>query len=102
MAFYLDKGQEVFTKELHNWFEYKDEKKLCESTISQSNEIKSDEILNAQFHSNSENEIIFTPTIAINNYMFPKQYDLKELGFFINEISEDNDFKNKEKIASFA
>ncbi|KAF2511509.1 hypothetical protein EYY60_08755 [Flavobacterium zhairuonense] len=101
VAFYLDKGQEVFKKELHNWFEYKDEKKLCESTISQSNEIKSDEILNAQFHSNSENDIIFTPTIAINNYIFPRQFDLKKLSFFINEISEDKDFKNTDKIASF-
>ncbi|MRX70408.1 Protein-disulfide isomerase [Flavobacterium resistens] len=96
VAFYLENGQEFFMKELHNWFENKDEKKLCATPISPLNEIKINEILNAQFNSNSENNIIFTPTIVINKYIFPKQIDLKELSYFLSEISEDKDFQEYE------
>lgn len=89
IAVYQDFGQETFMKVLSNWFKLKDEMKLCATQISQANESKINEILNAQFNSNSDNNIIFTPTFVINKYIFPKQYDLRELSHFISEMSED-------------
>lgn len=92
MALYLDQGQEVFMKGLHNWFKDKDENKLYTTQISPTNELKINEILNAQFNSNLENNLIFTPEIIINQYLFPRQYDRKKLIHFIYELSEDEYF----------
>lgn len=70
LAAYHDFGQETFMKVLSNWLKVKDEKKLCATQISQANESKINKILNAQFNSNSENSIIFTPTFVINKYIY--------------------------------
>jgi hypothetical protein len=93
VALYLDKGQKIFMKGLQNWFNDKNENKLYATQISPTNEPKIDEILNAQFNSNLENNLIFAPEIIINKYLFPRQYDRKNLIHFINELSEDEDFQ---------
>ncbi|KQX10226.1 cysteine peptidase family C39 domain-containing protein [Flavobacterium sp. Root420] len=94
VALYLEEGQKKFIKALHNWFEDQDENKLCQTPISSENELKINEILSAQFNSNLENNLIFTPEIIINQYLFPKQYDRKTLIHFIYELSEDEDIIN--------
>jgi len=93
VAIYYSQGQEVFMKTLHNWFEDKDENKLSGITIDGQNELKINEILNEQFRWNQKNDFTYTPAILINQYVFPKQYDRKELIHFINDLSDDEDFQ---------
>lgn len=93
VSIYYDKGQYAFIKALHGWFKIKDEDKLNSTGTSQLNELKMNEILNEQYNWNQENNILFTPEIIINQYVFPKQYDRKELIYFINDLSEDEDFQ---------
>ena len=90
---YYDKGQDSFIKALHNWFENKDEDKLNSNGTSQLSDLKINEILKEQFFMNQENNITFTPAIIIDQYVFPKQYDRKELIHFINDLVEDEDFQ---------
>ncbi|MFV7235503.1 thioredoxin domain-containing protein [Flavobacterium sp. ZB4R12] len=90
---YYDKGQYAFIKALHDWFKNKDEDKLNSTGTSQLNELKINEILDEQYNWNQENNILFTPEIIINQYVFPKQYDRKELIYFINDLLEDEDFQ---------
>jgi protein-disulfide isomerase len=89
---YYNKGQEVFIKELYNWYKNKDEDRLSSIDISQLGNLNVYEILDEQFNWNQKNGISFTPTIIINNYFFPKEYDRKELIHFINDLAEDEDF----------
>lgn len=89
VSIYYDKGQEAFLKALHIWFKYKDENQLVVSEKSQITNFKINEILQEQYIMNQANNIPFTPTIIINQYMFPKQYDRKELRHFINDLIED-------------
>lgn len=37
----------------------------------------------------NQNKINFTPEILINGYSFPKEYDRKDISFFIEELSEE-------------
>lgn len=96
VALYFDHGQEGFMKGLKSWFGDKDDNNLNEMEVSPTNEMLINEILNAHFNSNLENNLIFTPEIIINNYLFPKQYDKKKLIQFIDNLSEDEDFLSKE------
>jgi hypothetical protein len=89
---YYNKGQDAFIKGLYDWYKNKDEDKLNSTDVSQLSNLKIYEILNEQFNWNQENGISFTPTIIINNYFFPKEYDRKELIYFINDLVEDEDF----------
>ena len=36
-----------------------------------------------------DNKINFTPEILVNGYSFPKEYDRKDISFFIEELSEE-------------
>jgi protein-disulfide isomerase len=91
---YYDKGQEMFMKALHDWFENKDESKLVVSENSVINDCKINEILSEQYSMNQANNVSFTPTIIINQYQFPKMYDRKDLTHFISDLLEDEDIFN--------
>lgn len=89
---YYDYGQEVFMKSLQNWFENKDDSRLIVSENSVISDLKIGEILHGQFLMNKANNISFTPTIIIDQYIFPKIYDRKELIYFIHDLLEDEEF----------
>jgi thiol-disulfide isomerase/thioredoxin len=89
---YFEKGQDVFLKALHNWFEYKDIERLEITEETQSTHLKINEILHEQFLWNNDNEVKFTPTLIVNGYHFPKQYDRNDLIHFIKDLEEDDAF----------
>jgi hypothetical protein len=37
----------------------------------------------------TEHKINFTPEILVNGYSFPKEYDRKDIAFFIEELNEE-------------
>lgn len=86
---YYDNGQEAFLKALSNWFEYQDVSQLIVSEKSLVTTSKIDEILQEQLLMNQANNIPFTPAIIINQYMYPKQYDRKDLIYFIDDLIEE-------------
>jgi hypothetical protein len=51
--------------------------------------LKINEILHEQFLWNNDNEVKFTPTLIVNGYHFPKQYDRNDLIYFIKDLEED-------------
>ena len=89
---YLEKSQDTFVKALHSWFENKNIKQLEHTETPVCSYLKIIELLNEQFLWNQKNKIIFTPTIIINGYHFPKEYDRNDLIYFINDMEEDEDF----------
>jgi Thioredoxin/Vitamin K epoxide reductase family len=94
VAIYFNQGQAIFTKALHDWFETKDATKLDSLANTGISELKLNLILEEQFNWNQVNEINYTPAIMINNYIYPKQYDSKNLIHFINDLSDDEDFQS--------
>lgn len=86
---YFDNGQEAFMKALHDWFENKDESQLIVSEKSVITDLKINDILQEQYLMNQANEISFTPAIIINQHLYPKMYERKELVYFINDLLED-------------
>lgn len=92
LAIYYDQGQKAFVNALHDWFDNKDENKLDNLGIFEWDESMINEILKEQFQWNQANDLTYTPAILINQYIFPKQYDRKDLIHFINDLSDDEDF----------
>ena len=87
---HLKKGGDTFVKALHEWFSEKDVTKLDAHGDETMDEIKVNAILAEQYLRNKENKIRFTPTIIINDYLFPSQYDKKNLVNFITDLAEDD------------
>jgi protein-disulfide isomerase len=85
VGIYYQNGQESFMNALRDWYEYKDESRLKVTDTLQMSDLKINEILYKQYQWNQENGITFTPAFIINQYLFPKVYDRKEL------ISEDQE-----------
>jgi len=88
---YLQKGEDQFTKSLHEWFSTKDKEKLAAVSDSASDNYRINEMLDQQHFLNYSNKISFTPAILINNCHFPKAYDRKDLIYFINDLLEDDE-----------
>ncbi len=93
VALYQNNGQKAFIDGLQNWFKEKDENKLYAAQTLPLNELEINEILDTQFNFNRKNDLIFTPQFVINQFVFPKEYDRKELIHFIKELSEDQYFQ---------
>lgn len=79
----FNEGQDSFMNALHNWFENSISPIAKSNTI---NELKINEILNQHYMSNQDNNINFTPCLIINDVVFPKMYERKDLVYFIPEI----------------
>ena len=47
------------------------------------------ELLSGQIEWCLENQLNFTPTILINGYRYPKEYEKNDLGFFMPELHEE-------------
>ena len=89
---YLQKGEFLFMKALHEWFEYKDIDEWLRNyslPIINQNELE----LN-MLKVNNENHKLgqtFTPNLFINNYEYPA-LDRKFLELFIDELISDKNF----------
>lgn len=92
VSIYINQGQGAFIEALRNWFTNKDVSQLKVLENSKVNELKADQILEKQLHWNKLNHISYTPAIIINGYFFPKQYERSDIKYFIDDLSEDEDF----------
>jgi uncharacterized membrane protein len=90
LEIYSQKGQEeclLAMNEAYNLLSPNDWLEKWENhTIDKSQYI---ETLQSQKDWCVENKINFTPEILINGYSYPKEYDRKDLTFFIEELSEE-------------
>lgn len=86
LQIYFNEGYDFFMESLDNWFEREISPNYDKVKISES---KIDEILNQQFVTNKNNRTNFTPCFIINNAIYPKIYDRKELIYFIPELIGD-------------
>lgn len=94
MSIYFNQGQEKFMSILHDWFENRDESKLKKTTEKSSiDELKLNLILEKQYKWNQIAGINYTPTVFINGYLWPKQYEINNLIYFVDDLSEDEDFQ---------
>lgn len=90
-------SQEDYYKNLALWYKHKDYDKLISSRLpkdEQTNAIRLSQDHQAWFRKHGFN---FTPCLFINGYPFPKEYDLAELPFFIEEMIGDKFFLGKKK-----
>ena len=91
VAIYFEKGENEFSKALTNWFENKDLTNWLKLYKIESNNEKSiDELLNAQHDWCINSKFTFTPAFFVNGYEYPKMYERKNLGYYINEAVEDD------------
>lgn len=88
---YLINGQLEFINAMNYWFQSKDvsiwKNKYGENIISNHNIIE--EILLTQSDSNTQNKIIFTPSLFINNYKLPNIYKINDIQYFMTELLDD-------------
>ncbi|MBZ4042604.1 thioredoxin domain-containing protein [Flavobacterium hibisci] len=91
MSIYFNQGSKVFMKALGDWYNKKNEIKIIGDSVINSN-LNLDLILEKQFEWCQLNGINYTPAIIIRGYLLPKQYDKKDLIYFINDLSEDHEF----------
>lgn len=86
---YLSDGSEEFMKAFNFWFENKNLKPWKDKKRNTSNESE-DKItsLNEWF---SMNNIISTPSVFINEYIYPPEFDKEDLYYHIEGIIENNE-----------
>jgi len=91
VSIYLNHGQQSFINVINDWYKDMEINKLdsWESSVNDNPNINL--ILARQFQWNQLNHIKFTPSIIINGYFLPKQYNISDLIYFINDLSEDDD-----------
>jgi hypothetical protein len=95
IAIYHEKGELLFRKTLHDWFEHKNQEHVHSILTKSSNEMKINLILEEQSSWNKKNNLTYTPALVINGYTFPKKnYERKDLVHFMNDLLEDEDFQN--------
>jgi len=89
---YFEKGEKTFMEALGVWFKNKDlEKWFAQFGKGKIND-KTEQILTFQNKQNQENKLTFTPAIMVGEFLYPKMYDRKDLGNFISELDDDEDF----------
>lgn len=86
---YFNKGQNEFRKALKAWFETKDIEQWKRSFNVEIELEKTESFLNEQFAWCKKNDLLFTPTLIINNYQYPKIYDREDLIFFMSDLVEE-------------
>ncbi len=89
MSIYLQKGESLFLEALTNWFANKDLKKWLDSYKYDYNKEKIDAAYKQQNQWCIDNNSYLTPSIFINGYRYPKNYEREYLKFFVGELLED-------------
>ncbi len=86
---YLLDGPEECMKAMHDIYDGLAVQKWLTDWGTCKDSMLYDDILNAQNNWCQFNNINFTPEILINGRSFPKEYDRKDLAFFIEDLSEN-------------
>lgn len=87
---YLNYPSEQFFNFLQNWY-LNDHKQVFSEKyfISEFDVLRTKEYLESHFKWVNENEITSTPRIYINGNEYPKQYERKDIEYFINDLLEN-------------
>jgi len=83
---YFEKGETSFMDAYDYWFKNKDYK-IWFTKFGygvETSEVK--KILSTQFEQNMNNELLFTPTLILGEYIYPKMYDNEDLKYYINDL----------------
>jgi len=88
---YQDSKEEAF-KCLEQWFEIRDVSLWQKQFRKPNNEV---DLTTLQIHRTicSNNNIQYTPATIINNNKFPKAYNIEDISFFIDNLTETNKIK---------
>jgi thiol-disulfide isomerase/thioredoxin len=89
MSLYLEKGEDLFLEALKNWFDNPNLQEWMDVYQSNSNHEEIDLLYQLQNQWCIDNNSFQTPSIFINGYRYPKNYDRENLEFFVNELVED-------------
>jgi hypothetical protein len=85
---YQDNVQEAFLA-LQYWFEVRDAT-LWQTKYCVPNKNSELNVLTAHKNICNNNDIAYTPATIINNYKFPKVYNLEDISFFIDNLTNTN------------
>lgn len=80
---------------MDNWYQERDMEKCL--TSYKTNE-DSEEIANLLAENQNwflSHDINFTPCLFVNGYKYPKEYDIADLPFFIDELIDDKTYNDK-------
>lgn len=88
------KGQSGYYKAMDDWHQNKDEEKWLAKYQTDGIHKKTEAFLDENHNWFMSQDINFTPCLFINGYRYPKEYDLSDLPFFIDELIEDHSLSN--------
>ena len=86
-----EKGDSEFLDALHFWFENRNVEQWISKYGKPQNNDYIQEKLQIVGDENKNKELNFTPNIFINQYKFPKEYDRKDLEYFIADLIDDEE-----------
>lgn len=94
------RSKKEFQEALSDWFRDMDIKRwLSENQEDKTGDISP--VLSADYEWCIENNLNFTPVVIINNYVFPEFYEVSDLPYFINELTNDSFFLKNEADSKF-
>ncbi len=92
MSLYIKNGEEYFRNALSHFFQSEN---IDEWILLHKMSINKEEVDNIYETMNNwclENKINFTPNVYVNGYIFPSEFEIENLEFFINDLIEDDFF----------
>ena len=88
---YMEEGEESFRKSFDTWYKTKNIVAWLETYNKKYGYQKIDMCLAEQHKWCAHNKFNFTPAVFINGYAYPKEYDLENLEYYINELIGDTE-----------
>jgi len=92
---YDKNGEKDFLRAVEFWYidrNIESFKKKYKSYLNQSNNLLD---ITTMAEENKNNDISFTPALVINQYQFPKSYNIEDMLYFIDELVEDEEILNE-------
>lgn len=88
----LKKGSRYYYLAMDYWYQTKNDDKWLSKYQTNANTKKTENILDNQHPWFMQQNFNFTPCLFINGYRYPKEYDIAELPFFIDELMDDKSY----------
>lgn len=85
----LSKAPLQLSTSLSYWFKHENTLKWLEKYSGNINEIQIDELLLQQNEWCLKNNFDYTPFLFVNEYLYPLEYDIKDLEYFIQDLVND-------------
>ncbi|WP_421811593.1 vitamin K epoxide reductase family protein [Flagellimonas sp.] len=89
---YFEKGGGAFMDALSDWFKHKNLDNWITQYGGSNFSSKIEQLISEQYRQNQINDLLFTPSLIIDRYLYPKNYSKEDIVYFINEILEDEEW----------